>query len=100
MPNFIPNEAAAGIYPRLALPYAADFDEIVATFLNNAVIEGLAITAGTGLSVSMAAGTRLAAGRFAVVSAVSNQALSAAHASLDRIDTVVLNSAGTLTIRA
>lgn len=96
---FIPNNAQA-TYPRLGTPFSSDFDELIATFLNNAVVEGCAITAGTGLSVSMAAGTRLAAGRFAIVAALSNQALSAAHATLHRIDTIVLNSSGTFTIRA
>lgn len=97
---FVPNEAQSTAHPRLAVLSAADLDEIVGTFLNNAVIEGCAITAGTGLSVSMAAGTRLAVGRFAVVSALANQALTTAHATLDRIDTIVLSSAGTFTIRA
>lgn len=97
---FIPNEAQAGIYPRLGTPFSSDFDELVATFLNNAIVEGCAITAGTGLSVSMAAGTRLAAGRFAVVAALSNQALTTADATNPRIDTIVLNASGTFTIRA
>lgn len=96
---FILNEADAATYPRQAVPTATDFDELVGTHLNNAVVEGLAITAGTGLSVSLAAGTRLAAGRFGVVAAASNQALTTAHATLDRLDTIVLNGAGTLTIR-
>jgi hypothetical protein len=97
---YMPNEADVATYPRQAVPMSADLDNFLSHISGYAVVEGLAVTAGTGLSVSMAAGTQLRAGRFAAIAAAANQALSTADATNPRIDAIVITTAGTLTIRA
>lgn len=100
MPGYIPDEATATTYARQAVPMMADFDNLLSNINGYAVVAGCAITAGTGLSVSMAAGTALVAERFLAVSAAIDQALAAADATHPRLDAIVLNAAGTFTIRA
>lgn len=99
MPQYIPNESQAATYPNQAAIMGADFDNLVHARAGYAVLEGLAVTAGTGLSVSIAAGTVTLKEIWAVVAAASNQALTTANATNPRIDAVVVTSAGAIAIR-
>lgn len=99
MVQYVPMEGQASTYPRQAELMGADLDNLVHGIKGYSVVEGLAVTAGTGLSVSVAAGTVALHSLWAVVAAASNQALTTAHATLDRIDAVVITSAGAVAIR-
>jgi hypothetical protein len=96
---YLPNEASVATYPRQAVPMSADIDNIVFAHMGYGVIEGLAVTAGTGLSVSIAAGTVARKEIFAAIAASANLALTTADATNPRLDAVVVSSAGTITVR-
>jgi hypothetical protein len=95
---YMPNESQA-TYPRQATPMGADLDNLLSASTGYAVIEGLVVSAGTGLSVSVAAGTVALKELFATVAAAANQALTTADATNPRIDLVVITSAGAVAIR-
>lgn len=95
----IPNNADV-TYARQAAVMALDWEALTAAHANNATVEGLAVSAGTGLTYSVAAGTVGILGRFTVVAAVSNQAMTAADATNPRIDAVVVTTGGAVAIRA
>lgn len=97
---YIPNEADAATFPRQAVPMGADLDNFLSAYNGYGVVDGCVITAGTGLSVSMAAGTQCRHDAWGTIAPVANSAIVAADAANPRLDAVVLTATGAFAIRA
>jgi len=97
----IPNEAAAA-HLRQAGIYSADIDALVAALAADGVISGLGVSQqGTAnMTVQVAAGLVRIQGFFAYVAALSSLAIGAASASADRIDLVVCDYNGAVSVVA
>lgn len=92
----IPDTANAAVAGQ-AEPDSVDFDAIAAGIAAGGVISGCAVTAqGTpNMTVAVAAGIVVSAAVPADVTA-GNVTITAAHATLDRMDLIVASSAGVL----
>jgi hypothetical protein len=91
----IPNEADAA-FTAQAAPSAADIAALVAGFEGQGVLSGCAVAAqGTpDMTVAVAGGSVLVAGDEVAV-AGGSVAVATAHATLDRVDLVVVDDSGT-----
>lgn len=104
---FIPNDPAAGVLPATfadqAEPDSGLFEILLRGYRRIGVKDGsgeCAVTqrgAGANMSVDVAAGTAWISNKRVAVTAV-NKAITAAHASLVRIDVVSVNASGTVTV--
>ena len=97
----IPN-AADALHAVQAQPDKVDLDILAAAYQGNGVISGLAVSqrgAGANMSVDVAAGQARVGGYFPFVAA-ANVSVSAAHASLPRLDLVSVDYNGVLTVTA
>lgn len=97
----IPNKAAAGD-PTQAEVFQASIDGLVGGFNRTGVATGCAVTqrgAGANMSVDVAAGTVLVVGTSVAVTAV-NVAVTTADATNPRLDLVVANVSGTVSVLA
>lgn len=108
MPFNIPDETEATTYPAQAGLYGTDFDILVAAQSETSVImrtagdtTGYAVSATTGMVLSIAAGQMQAAGvALEPTLAAQTVTIGAAHASLYRFDLVSLSAAGVPTVTA
>jgi hypothetical protein len=95
------NDVAYSANPQ-SLMFQATLQALVAAVQNTGVISGCAVTqraAGANMSVDVASGRIISGGTQAAVSG-GNVAVTAAHATLPRIDMVVSTSAGARAVRA
>lgn len=100
----IPNDPAAavnaGTFTAQAQPDKVDIDIIAAGIGGTGVVSGCAVTAsGSGLTANVASGTITVAGTSVSVSSGSGTP-GAASGTYPRIDLVVVNNAGTISITA
>lgn len=92
----VPNRADAA-YLRQAGLYSSEFDTVAQALAGDVVISGLGVSAqgSPDMTVAVAAGMSRIAGYFAY-KAGENVAIAAAHATLDRIDLIVIDWNGAL----
>lgn len=97
MPNFkIPNEVDA-FNVNQAEPDSRDFDVIAMGFERTGVLTGCAVTAGAGMTVTIAAGTISFANSATPVTVAGGSAtIEASHPTLPRFDLIMVNSAGSV----
>lgn len=78
--------------------YGIDLDNIVEALSKDGVLTGwtIAQNATPNMSVDVAAGTGFSGGVYNTTVSTSNIAITASHASLDRLDIIVVNNAGTI----
>jgi hypothetical protein len=92
----IPNEVDAG-FTSQAEPDSRDFDILAAGVSGHGVIQGCAVAAqgAPDMTVAVAVGTVQLRGRLVRKVAAGNVAITAAHATLNRIDLVTVDPSGT-----
>ena len=99
MPFVIPNTSDA-LVPGQASPDKVDVDVITGGSGLSGVLTGCAASVtGTNMTVTIAAGTVIIAGRAADVAA-GDVTIGAAHATLARYDLVTVNTSGTKAVTA
>lgn len=98
----IPNLSEVPLVSNQSEPDARDFDAIAAGFGGSVVSSGLAVTAQTvpNMTVQVAAGIASSTGTVFAPGAVASLAIGANATGNPRFDLVVMNSAGTIAVRA
>ena len=81
--------------------YSCDMGNMVEAVWGNGVVTGLAVSEKSGtpnMSVDVAAGEYIANGTHVTKGSTTNVAITAAHATNDRIDIIVADSSGTISV--
>lgn len=98
---FLPN-AGDATYQAQAEPDSLDFDVIIAATNKTGVISGCAVSESDpqAQTVDVASGSIMIAGTVYSVSTQADVSVTAAHATLPRIDVITVNSSGTAVVVA
>jgi hypothetical protein len=99
MPFTVPDDGEGDSYLQSAL-FQEDLDILVAGISGlDCVLSGLAVTGGADMTPAVAKGAVLSNGTLFAVAA-ADVTIAAAHATLPRLDLIVVDSAGALAVRA